>query len=93
MSTREPQRLRFRRTSNTICANAEMTTRQIRTHCQLGADSEQLLERAMQQHGLTARSHNCILKDASTIARLEGREHLTEPQLAKCIQYRTLHSN
>jgi hypothetical protein len=49
-----------------------MTTRQIRAHCELGADAERLLERAMQQQGLTARAHDRILKVARTIADLEG---------------------
>jgi predicted ATPase with chaperone activity len=49
-----------------------MPTRQIRTHCELGADAERLLERAMQQQGLTARAHDRILKVARTIADLEG---------------------
>ena len=51
-----------------------MTTRQIRTYCELGADAERLLERAMQQQGLTARAHDRILKVARTIADLEGAE-------------------
>ena len=67
-----------------------MTTRQIRTHCELGADAERLLERAMQQQGLTARAHDRILKVARTIADLEGAEHLTVAHLAEAIQYRTL---
>jgi magnesium chelatase family protein len=67
-----------------------MTTRQIRAHCELGADAEHLLERAMQQQGLTARAHDRILKVARTIADLEGAEHLSVAHLAEAIQYRTL---
>ena len=67
-----------------------MTTRQIRAYCELGADAERLLERAMQQQGLTARAHDRILKVARTIADLEGAEPLTVAHLAEAIQYRTL---
>jgi magnesium chelatase family protein len=56
-----------------------MNTRQIRTHCELGADAERLLERAMQQQGLTARAHDRILKVARTIADLEGRNPHRRP--------------
>jgi predicted ATPase with chaperone activity len=35
------------------------------------------IERAMQQQGLTARTHDRILKVACTIADLEGAESLT----------------
>jgi magnesium chelatase family protein len=90
MAARERQRLRFRKAGEKIYANAQMTTRQIRAHCELGADAEKLLERAMQQQGLTARAHDRILKVARTIADLEGAESLTVSHLAEAIQYRTL---
>jgi magnesium chelatase family protein len=67
-----------------------MSTRQVRAHCELGADSENLLERAMQQQGLTARAHDRILKVARTIADLDGADCLGVPHLAEAIQYRTL---
>ena len=49
-----------------------MTPRQIRAYCELSADCERLLERAMTQQGLTARAHDRILKVARTVADLEG---------------------
>ena len=67
-----------------------MGTRQIRAHCELSADAEKLLERAMLQQGLTARAHDRILKVARTIADLEGMEKLAVPHIAEAIQYRTL---
>ena len=76
LAARERQRERFQRPGDKIYANAQMTTRQIRAHCELGADAERLLERAMQQQGLSARAHDRILKVARTIADLEGAEHL-----------------
>jgi magnesium chelatase family protein len=90
MAARERQRQRFRKAGDKIYANAQMSTRQIRVHCELGADSERLLERAMRQQGLTARAHDRILKVARTIADLEGAENLSVPHLAEAIQYRTL---
>ena len=90
LGARERQRERFRKAGDKIFANTQMTTRQVRTHCELGADAERLLERAMQQQGLTARAHDRILKVARTIADLEGAEHLAVPHLAEAIQYRTL---
>ena len=90
MAARERQRQRFLKAKEKIYANAQMNTRQIRAHCELGADAEKLLERAMQQQGLTARAHDRILKVARTIADLEGTESLTVAHLAEAIQYRTL---
>ena len=67
-----------------------MATRQIREYCELGPDAERLLERAMQQQGLSARAHDRILKVARTIADLEGEENLSRAHIAEAIQYRTL---
>jgi magnesium chelatase family protein len=90
MAARARQRERFTKGKERIYSNAQMTTRQIRAYCELGADAERLLERAMQQQGLTARAHDRILKVARTIADLEGAENLTVAHLAEAIQYRTL---
>jgi magnesium chelatase family protein len=90
LKAREAQRERFTRANGRIYSNAQMSTRQIRAHCELGADAERLLERAMQQQGLTARAHDRILKVARTIADLEGAASITVPHIAEAIQYRTL---
>jgi magnesium chelatase family protein len=90
LAARERQHQRFHRSGSRTFSNAQMSTRQVRAFCELDADSERLLERAMQQQGLTARAHDRILKVARTIADLEGAEHLAVPHLAEAIQYRTL---
>ena len=90
MAARKQQQHRFKMAGEKIYANAQMTTRQIRSHCELGADAERLLERAMQQQGLTARAHDRILKEARTIADLEAAENLTVAHVAEAIQYCTL---
>jgi magnesium chelatase family protein len=82
LAARELQRLRFARenertagsphsSTKPIYDNAQMSTRQIRTFCELASESERLLERAMVQQGLSARAHDRILKVARTIADLE----------------------
>ncbi|HEX4066649.1 MAG TPA: YifB family Mg chelatase-like AAA ATPase [Acidobacteriaceae bacterium] len=73
-----------------IFSNAQMSTRQIRAHCELSPDAEKLLERAMLQQGLTARAHDRILKVARTIADLSAESNITVPHIAEAIQYRTL---
>jgi magnesium chelatase family protein len=74
----------------TVFSNAHMNTQQIRTFCELSTDAERLLERAMQQQGLSARAHDRILKVARTIADLEGAPSIAVPHIAEAIQYRTL---
>jgi magnesium chelatase family protein len=73
-----------------VFANAQMSTQQIRTYCELSADAERLLERAMQQQGLSARAHDRILKVARTIADLEAADAIAVKHIAEAIQYRTL---
>ena len=73
-----------------VYANSQMSTPQIRLFCELSADAERLLERAMQQQGLSARAHDRILKVARTIADLAGEASIGVPHIAEAIQYRTL---
>ena len=73
-----------------VFSNAQMTTQQIRTFCELSTDAERLLERAMQQQGLSARAHDRILKVARTIADLDGSQNVETRHLGEAIQYRTL---
>ncbi len=73
-----------------VFANAQMSTQQIRTFCELPTDAERMLERAMQQQGLSARAHDRILKVARTIADLEGAAMIGVNHIAEAIQYRTL---
>lgn len=78
------------RSKSRTYSNAQMSTRQIRQYCELSPDAERLLERAMQQQGLTARAHDRILKVARTIADLAGEASVSVPHIAEAIQYRTL---
>jgi magnesium chelatase family protein len=87
---RQVQLNRFAAAGERIYSNAQMGSRQIRTYCELDADSERLLERAMQQQGLSARAHDRILKVARTIADLEGNPQVESKHIAEAIQYRTL---
>jgi magnesium chelatase family protein len=79
-----------RAASRPIFANAQMSTQQIRMYCELTSDAERLLERAMQQQGLSARAHDRILKVARTIADLGGEHDIAVKHIAEAIQYRTL---
>ncbi|RJR33736.1 MAG: ATP-binding protein [Desulfobacteraceae bacterium] len=85
---REVQAERFQRMK--IHTNARMNSRQIRQVCELNAESNNLLESAMNRFGLSARAHSRILKIARTIADLAGSDRILSPHVAEAIQYRTL---
>ena len=99
LAARERQANRFARVGGAapttrkhrpVFANAQMSTQQIRVFCELSSDAERLLERAMQQQGLSARAHDRILKVSRTIADLEGAQDIAVKHIAEAIQYRTL---
>jgi magnesium chelatase family protein len=88
MRARQTQLERFR--GDKIYCNAQMSPRQIRSHCELSPECERLLERAMTQQGLSARAHDRILKVSRTIADLEAVKCIETKHIAEAIQYRTL---
>ena len=90
LAARERQRIRFVAAAEKIYSNAQMGTRQVRAFCELSVDAERLLERAMQQQGLTARAHDRILKVARTVADLDAQADINVGHIAEAIQYRTL---
>jgi magnesium chelatase family protein len=88
LRARNTQLKRFQ--ADRIYCNAQMAPRQLRTYCELSADCERLLERAMTQQGLSARAHDRILKVSRTVADLEGAAGIEPKHIAEAIQYRTL---
>ena len=70
--------------------NSQMTTQDIKQFCQLDKPATQLLEQAVTNLGLSARSHNRILKVARTIADLKNEEHISMQHISEAIGYRRL---
>ena len=68
--------------------NAHMGPKELREHCKLDEAGEVLLKGAFERMGLTARSHDRILRVARTIADLDGSEAIEANHLAEAIQYR-----
>ena len=88
ITAREQQSERFKRNSNMY--NAQMSSRQIRTHCQIDSTCTQMLRHCVEEMGLSARAHDKILRVARTIADLDARENIQEQDLAEAIGYRSL---
>ncbi|HBF35172.1 TPA: hypothetical protein DDW35_11490 [Candidatus Sumerlaeota bacterium] len=88
-SARQIQRHRFAKRPGIHC-NAHMTSRDIKHHCQLDSACLTLLETAMNNFGMSARSYDRILKVARTIADLEHSDSIQHPHLGEAIQFRTL---
>lgn len=73
--------------------NAHIPARQLRKLCALDAAGERTLEMAVRRMGLSARSHDRILKVARTVADLDGAEQVSAKHLAEAVQYRSLDRN
>lgn len=88
LAARQIQNRRFKRTK--IFSNAQMASRHIRTHCQIGQDAIRVLESAIDRLGLSARAYNRILKISRTIADLDGLADIQVQHVSEAIQYRSL---
>jgi magnesium chelatase family protein len=73
-----------------VFSNAQMDSRLVQVYCRLDAAGEQLLKRAMDMLGLSARAHSRILKVSRTIADLEQKESISASHVAEAIGYRNL---
>ena len=86
-AARNIQQKRFSRSK--IHCNAQMSTRQIRSHCRIDSSSHRLLEMAIDKLGLSARAFTKILKVARTIADLEHSESIRSEHISETVQYRS----
>jgi magnesium chelatase family protein len=76
-----------------IYCNAQMNSRQIKTHCRIDTASGELLRSAIDRLGLSARAYNRILKISRTIADLDGKEGICPHHISEAIQYRDIDRN
>lgn len=70
--------------------NNLLSSREIEQFCRLNQADESLLDKAIEQLGLSARAWYRILKVARTIADLTGSENIQTPHLTEAITYRRL---
>lgn len=71
-------------------ANAQMSPQMVRDICKIDAAGQNLLKKAMEKLGLSARAYDRILKVARTIADLAGTEEIQLQHLAEAIHFRSL---
>ncbi len=85
-AAREVQKRRFDGLG--VLCNAQMSAPMVGEFCTLDAAGEKLLRSAFDRLGLSARSHDRLLRVARTIADLDGSERIEASHLAEAIQYR-----
>ncbi len=87
-AARRIQEMRYGTVSG-LC-NARMGPDELRRYCVLDPETTDLLRKAFDVFGLTARSYDRILKVARTIADLDNSRDITMDHIAEAIQYRTV---
>lgn len=87
LKTQTIQRDRFQ---NEWKKNGQMSPKEVERYCELGIHENKLLELAMKNLKLSARSLSKIRKIARTIADLAEEEKITCEHLSEAVHYRTL---
>ncbi|WP_320822070.1 YifB family Mg chelatase-like AAA ATPase [Reinekea sp.] len=72
------------------CANAELAGKELDRFCAIGQAEQNLLEKAIDRLGLSARAYHRLLKVARTIADLKGQEQIDRLALVEALNCRQL---
>ena len=86
LSARKIQEKRYGDATN----NANLSTKQMKAHCDLSDSCLLLMRQAMTELGLSARAYDKVRRVARTIADIEAEKEIKEHHLAEAIQYRLL---
>ena len=89
IKARQVQLERYKNQEHIHC-NAQIGTKGMQAYCRIDEAGRNLLKKAMEKLGLSARAYDRILKVSRTIADLEGSENISNQHLAEAIQYRSL---
>ena len=73
-----------------IFCNAELDSNLLEEFCKLDKKSRDIMEKAFEKFGLSARAHDKILKISRTIADLDNSKDIQYKHIAEAIQYRSL---
>ena len=87
VKARDIQRKRFE--GSGVHCNAQMNKKQLNEFCKMQPQAEAMLGKYFTALGLSARTHDRIIKVARTIADLAGSEEISAAHIAEAIQLRT----
>lgn len=73
-----------------IFCNTELDSNLLDRFCKLDKKSREIMQKAFEKFGLSARAHDKILKISRTIADLDNCEDIQYKHIAEAIQYRSL---
>ncbi len=70
--------------------NAQMDSKQLKSHADLSDGCLLLMKQAMNELGLSARAYDKVRRVARTIADLDGSANIKQEHIAEAVQYRLL---
>lgn len=88
LKAREIQRERYQGLD--ISTNAQLGAKEVKKYCQLRDKEEQVMKKAFESMGMTARSYYKVLGVARTIADLEGTTEIRMHHLKEALGYRMI---
>ena len=87
----DARKIQFERYKNlNIYSNSGLTPKLIEKYCRLDKKSKEILQKAFESLGLSARAYGRVLKVARTIADLDKKENIESEHILEAIQYRNL---
>lgn len=89
MRARQIQAARYKDCEDIHC-NAQVNTKLLHQYCNIDDGCKELMKRAMDRLGLSARAYDRILKVARTIADLNASPNITAEHLSEAINFRSL---
>jgi len=89
IKARKVQQKRYEDITGIHC-NAQISSKMMKTYCNISEASKSLIKTAMERLSLSARAYDRILKVARTISDLEESENIQVEHIAEAIQYRSL---
>ncbi|MDO8573508.1 MAG: YifB family Mg chelatase-like AAA ATPase [Candidatus Daviesbacteria bacterium] len=90
LKARKVQSTRFKNGKIGLYTNSQMRNADVKKHCFLTAEAENLLKVAADRFDFSARSYFRLIKVARTIADLESNEKILPLHMAEALQYRQI---
>jgi magnesium chelatase family protein len=78
----------LRRTGDPRLTNGGLSGRALKRNARLSEPARQILDRAVDRLGLSARAYHRVVRVALSIADLEGREGIDDAHVAEALRYR-----
>ena len=73
-----------------ILTNAQLGMQRVDKFCPLKTEEKEIMQKAYERLGLSARSYHKVLRVARTIADLDGEKDIAGTHLREALSYRTI---